>query len=275
MNFNLYSLALLAIYHYHYHMDINIDYLIESLEAIEKDSDKRINGNIIKTLIIYCENHEMDSANLEKLAHIECQFIDLFLYDDDCDLKALNNLLYYNICLFIEIVGIVYRTDDNVDDNLSLSGKENPILVRHCNAILNMWLKLDSVIDSEISFNNWFEAVCYHAKNVNRLDIVLNLLGRKLFHVKSDEICGFLSKVVIDILEKPEFDTLRRGYAVEAYNSRGVHWASSEGDKALYNNYYGKSLSLSEQGYTYTATIYKRLAEKFGVDNQWWSIDFS
>lgn len=275
MNFNLYSLALLAIYHYHYNMDINVDYLIESLEKIEKDNDERINGNIIKTLIIYCENHEMNSANLEKLAYIECQFIDLFLYDDECNLKALNNLLYYNIRLFMEIVGTVYRTDDNTDDDLSLSGKENPTLVRQCNAILNKWLELESIIDSEISFNTWFESVCYHAKNVNRLDLVLNLLGRKLFHVKSDDICGFLSKVVIDILEKPEFDTLRRGYAVEAYNSRGVHWASSEGDKALYNNYYGKSLSLSEQGYTYTAAIYKRLAEKFGGDNQWWSIDFS
>lgn len=275
MDFKLYSLALLAIYHYRYSMDINVGYLIESLEKIEKDNDERINGNIIKTLIIYCENHEMNSANLEKLAYIECQFIDLFLYDDECNLKALNNLLYYNIRLFIEIVGIVYRTDDNTDDDLSLSGKENLTLVRQCNAILNKWLELESIIDSEISFNTWFESVCYHAKNVNRLDLVLNLLGGKLFHVKSDEICGFLSKVVIDILEKPEFDILRRGYAVEAYNSRGVHWASSEGDKALYNNYYGKSLSLSELGYTYTAAIYKRLAEKFSMDNQWWNVDLS
>ena len=64
----------------------------------------------------------------------------------------------------MEIVGTVYRTDDNTDDDLSLSGKENSILVRRCNAILNKWLKLESVIDSEISFNNWFESVCYHAK---------------------------------------------------------------------------------------------------------------
>ena len=217
----------------------------------------------------------MNSANLKKLAYIECQFIDLFLYDDECNLKVLNNLLYYNIRLFMEIVGIVYRTDDNTDDDLSLSGKENLTLVRQCNAILNKWLEFESIIDSEISFNTWLESVCYHAKNINRLDLVLNLLGGKLFHVKSDDICGFLSKVVIDILEKPEFDILRRGYAVEAYNSRGVHWASSEGDKALYNNYYGKSLSLSELGYTYTAAIYKRLAEKFSMDNQWWNVDLS
>lgn len=275
MNFNLYSLALLAIYHYHYNMDINIDYLIESLEAIEKDHDERINGNIIKTLIIYCENHEMNSANLEKLAYIECKFIDLLLYDDECNLKALNNLLYYNIPLFIEIVSIVYRPEVNVDDDLSLRGKENPSLVQRCHAILYKWLKLESIIDSEISFNNWFEAVCYRAKKMNRLEVVLNLLGGKLFHVKSDEICGFLSKVVIDILEKPDLDILRRGYAVEAYNSRGVHWASSEGDKALYNNYYGKSLCLFEQGCTYTAGIYKRLAEDFVMDNQWWNMDLS
>lgn len=273
IEYQLYNLALLAFYHYRYNIDINISLLLESLSAVANTTGSEgVNGKVIKELILYCEANEV---NLEELALIECAFIELFLYDTDCNLNALNYLLYYNVPLFVELVCTIYRTDTNLDDEYSLIGKENSKLAHRYNAILYKWLECESIIESTEAFNKWFEAVCYQAKKVNRLNTILNLLGRKLFHVKSDEVCGFMSHEVLTILEKADLDILRRGYAVEAYNSRGVHWSSLEGDRALYNNYYGKSLCLSEQGYTYTASIYKKLAEDFGMDNQRWNLEIN
>ena len=83
-----------------------------------------------------------------------------------------------------------------------------------------------------------------------------------------NEICNFLSKVVVDILEQSELEVLRRGYIIEAFNSRGVHWHSESDDKDIYNFYFEKFLCLSEKGYYYTSDVYRRIANEFSYSSQ-------
>lgn len=261
--YGLYDKALLAMYYYHYDMDIDFDDIMKSLETLEWNDNLVVSGDEIKKLILYCEEC---SSNSSRLGLIECKYIELFEYDNDCNLSSLNNLLYNNLSLFFECVCHSYKAESDKDKIISLTSEEKK-LAKKAHSILYKWTKLESVIESDDAFSNWFDCVIFHAERVNRLNIVLEILGSKLFRVKSNEVCGFLSNEVVKLLEHPNSEYLRRGYAIEAFNSRGVHWYSEGDDKKRYDDYYKKFLLLSEAGYNYTSNLYKKIAEDVLRDN--------
>lgn len=268
IHYGLHDKALLLMYYYHYDMEIAIEDLIQSLEALEWNPNVEVSGDEIKKLILYCEGC---GDNSTRLGFIECKYIELFKYDDECQLSSLNNLLYNNLSLFFECVCYAYKAESDKDKMILLTSEEKE-LARKSYSILYKWIKLESRIDSNDAFKTWFECVTWHASRVERLNIVLEILGGKLFHVKSNEICGFLSTEVVKILENPDLEFLRRGYVIEAFNSRGAHWYSEEDDKERHDDYYKKFLLLSEAGYNYTSNLFKKIAEDVQRDNSNWSI---
>ena len=263
VRYGLYDKALMAMYYYHYDMEINLDDLMKSLEALEWSTNLVVSGDEIKKLILYCEECSDDSI---RLGLIECKYIELFEYDTECNLSSLNNLLYDNLSLFFECVCCAYKAESEKNKPISLTSEEKK-LAKKAHSILYKWIKLESRIESDDAFGKWFDCVIWHAKRVDRLNIVLEILGSKLFHVKSNEVCGFLSKAVVKILENPNAEFLHRGYTIEAFNSRGVHWHSEDDDTMRYDDYYKKFLLLSEDGYNYTSNLYKKIAEDVRRDN--------
>ena len=263
VRYGLYDKALMAMYYYHYDMEINLDDLMKSLEALEWRTNLVVSGDEIKKLILYCEDCSDVSI---RLGLIECKYIELFEYDTECNLSSLNNLLYDNLSLFFECVCCAYKAESEKNKPISLTSEEKK-LAKKAHSILYKWIKLESRIESDDAFGKWFDCVIWHAKRVDRLNIVLEILGSKLFHVKSNEVCGFLSKAVVKILENPNAEFLHRGYTIEAFNSRGVHWHSEDDDTMRYDDYYKKFLLLSEDGYNYTSNLYKKIAEDVRRDN--------
>lgn len=261
----LYEQALFSMYMYLDKIDININDLMEGLEHLKEINYKLLDEYILRELILYCENQ---GENSKRLGMIECKFIELFKYDKECHLNALNSLLFYDLSFFIDLVKSVFRTEDESDGASELNGDVQRNRAMHYYTILSKWISIESSINSNDEFSTWFNYVCYHANEAKRLNMVLHLLGKKLFHVKSDEICNFLSKVVVDILEQSELEVLRRGYIIEAFNSRGVHWHSESDDKDIYNFYFEKFLCLSEKGYYYTSDVYRRIANEFSYSSQ-------
>ena len=217
VRYGLYDKALMAMYYYHYDMEINLDDLMKSLEALEWRTNLVVSGDEIKKLILYCEDCSDVSI---RLGLIECKYIELFEYDTECNLSSLNNLLYDNLSLFFECVCCAYKAESEKNKPISLTSEEKK-LAKKAHSILYKWIKLESRIESDDAFGKWFDCVIWHAKRVDRLNIVLEILGSKLFHVKSNEVCGFLSKAVVKILENPNAEFLHRGYTIEAFNSRG------------------------------------------------------
>ena len=261
----LYEQALFSTYMYLDKIDININDLMEWLEHLKEINYKLLDEYILRELILYCENQ---GENSKRLGMIECKFIELFRYDKECHLNALNNLLFYDLSFFIDLVKSVFRIEDDSDGASELNGDAQRNRAMHCYTILSKWVSIESTIDSNDDFLSWFECVYYHANEAKRLNVVLHLLGQKLFYVKSDEICDFLAKAVVDLLERPELESLRRGYIIEAFNSRGVHWHSEADDKDTYNFYFEKFLCLSEAGYYYTSDVYKRIANEFSYSSR-------
>lgn len=266
--YGLYDKALLMMYYYHYDMKLDPEDLMQSLEKLEWNANLAVSGAEIKKLILYCEDY---IDNSKRLGFIECKYIELFEYDNECQLSSLNNLLYDNLSLFFECICYAYKAESDKDKMILLTSEEKE-LARKSYSILYKWIKLESKIDSGDTFENWFNCVIWHANRVDRLNIVLEILGSKLFHVKSNEICGFLSTEVVKILENPNLEFLHRGYVIEAFNSRGVYWYSEDDDKERYDDYYKKFLLLSEAGYIYTSNLYKKIAEDVQRDNNIWSI---
>lgn len=265
INHQLYEQALFSMYIYLDKIDININDLLEGLENLKEISYELLDEYILRELILYCESQ---GDYLKRLGMIECKFIELFRYDKKCNLNGLNNLLFYDLLLFINLVKSVFRIENGTDGDSEANNDEQCDRAIHYYTILSKWISIESSIDSNDEFLTWFECVCYHANEVKRLNMVLHLLGKKLFHVKSDEICNFLSKAVVDLLERPELEVLRRGYIIEAFNSRGVHWQSEADDKEIYNFYFEKFLCLSENGYYYTSDVYRRIANEFSYSSQ-------
>lgn len=109
------------------------------------------------------------------------------------------------------------------------------------------------------------------ASELSRRDICDNCLGT-LFSkapVGKDDI--WPCEPVREVIERIWTEKFARGICTGLYNSRGVHWRSSEGgdaERELAEKYL-KWASALEFSYPYIAEIYKQMAKSYERDAVW------
>lgn len=132
---------------------------------------------------------------------------------------------------FAYLISLIYKPKDAGDDYPKPDeGKKN--LATNAWRLLQNW-KLppgmkDGVFNAE-DFIDWVVAVKAKAKEVKRYEITMQEIGKVFYYYPESDGGLWLPKEVAEVIDGKDSEDIRVGYALEIYNSRGVHTIDPEG----------------------------------------------
>ena len=168
---------------------------------------------------------------------------------------------------FCDLISIIYKPKD---DKIA---KSEPVLEQKI--ISQAWHVLNDIkplagydeilgtFNSKV-FLKWFKKVIKIAKERTRLEVTLNEIGQILFYTPEDKDGFWIDRNIAELLNKEEYEVMRRGYGSEIINSRGVHFIDSTAkpELDLAELYHQRTVACREAGYNRLASILDD-AEKF------------
>ena len=181
--------------------------------------------------------------------------------------KTLKQKLKEQPEFFCDLISIIYKPKD---DKIA---KTEPVLEQKI--ISQAWHVLNDIkplagydeilgtFNSKI-FLQWFKSVIRIAKERTRLEVTLNEIGQILFYTPEDKDGFWIDRNIAELLNKEEYEVMRRGYGSEIINSRGVHFIDSTAkpELDLAELYHQRTVACREAGYNRLASILDD-AEKF------------
>ena len=130
---------------------------------------------------------------------------------------------------FMDIVCLAFKAK-NEETNKE---NDNTKLAMNAYRLLNIWklvpgTNADGFLDGD-KLNTWFKEMKKIAIEKDRLDVALLHFGQVLFYTNKDKDGFWIDKSVLELLNRDDTDEVRRGYAVQAFNSVGVVNVDREG----------------------------------------------
>lgn len=238
--------------------DVNSSLIIQTLESLGKSEEDNRNMDFHAIELMIKRLQSAEDVDFEILAMLEWKFYPVLKhYAKPITLKR---KLIEQPEFFMELICILYQPK-NAD------GKEEQYIYEKA-VISQAWQVLEDLVilpgldDVNKTFDNkifldWFNKVIEIAKGKNLLDVTLLEIGGNLFYVPADPSGFWIDKVIVDLLNKPEYDKLRRGYSSEIVNSRGVHTVdpTARPELEFANKYRNQAKMCRDKGYHRIALI--------------------
>ena len=122
--------------------------------------------------------------------------------------------------------------------------------------------------DGDINENallKWLDEAKELAIKSDRLEVALSTIGEVLFHAPADKDGFWINRAVAKILDKEEYEKMRRGYSIEAYNSVGVVMIDKEGTvwENLAEKWDGYANQTELEGYVRFASTLRDIANQY------------
>ncbi|OMF96834.1 helix-turn-helix domain-containing protein [Paenibacillus sp. FSL R7-0337] len=214
---------------------------------------------------------------VDQMAGLEFQFIET-LSGEEVGIPNLEKYVEAHPELFVQALVMAYRRGDGGEDPEELRALNQQVEEQRAKGGYRLLESLSSIpghdsrgeLDPDL-IEAWVQKVRELASELSRRDICDNCLGT-LFSkapVGKDDI--WPCEPVREVIERIWTEKFARGICTGLYNSRGVHWRSSEGgdaERELAEKYL-KWASALEFSYPYIAEIYKQMAKSYERDAVW------
>lgn len=173
---------------------------------------------------------------------------------------------------FAELMRLMYKPNDAGDD-YPKPDEENKNLATNAWRLLQNW-KLppglqDGVFKAD-DFKNWVVAVKTQAKEDKRYEITMQEIGKVFYYYPVSEYGLWLPKEVAEVIDGNDAEDIRIGYALEIYNSRGVHTVDPEGrpELALAAKWEHRAKISDNEGYPRFGAKLREVAESYRREAQ-------
>lgn len=169
---------------------------------------------------------------------------------------------------FCELIRILYRPKD---DALPKEGptEEQQAVAGNVWQLLSEWRTPPGTVSgnefSDRAFGQWIEAVTTLAASSGHLRVALARVGEVLIHAPGDPDGLWIHRTVAEVLNRPEFEPMRRGFGTAIANSRGVHRVDPTGapERALAGKYRLKADEVENAGYHRLASTLRSVADSY------------
>ncbi|MFV1922213.1 MAG: hypothetical protein ACMZ63_06395 [Methylotenera sp.] len=171
---------------------------------------------------------------------------------------------------FAELMRLMYKPDDAGDD-YPKPNEEKKNLATNAWRLLQNWKLPPGLKDGVFNatdFNDWVVAVKLQAKEDKRYDITMQEIGKVFYYYPESDGGLWLPKEVAEVLDGDE--DMRIGYAIEIYNSRGVHTVDPEGrpELALAEKWDVRAMIADDEGYPRFGAKLREVAESYRREAQ-------
>lgn len=211
----------------------------------------------IGRFISFVQNSTLDEIIKLK---IEWKYLDIIIHEIGIAPKTIYKSIVDSPKEFVGIFSKVYR-GKSINDTFSYD--HNSFL------LLDSWKSVPGVNDEGFLdwnvFFNWFVQVVKLADEMSRKDAVEEYVGGILYYTPADSDGLFIDRRVAELLHNDCVGNIRRGYFLEALNSRGGYLVDPTGapEFELENKYLKKAEICEKEGYVRFSDTLRLIAENY------------
>ena len=210
---------------------------------------------------------ETKGADQSELARIEWVYLPLLEHHLGVSPKTIESEMAENSNTFCDMIRLVFgpEKEENPVEETSPSQQN---IATNAYRLLSNWKVVPGSRDGRFSgaaFIEWSQAMRENATRTGHLGISLDMFGRVLTHAPEDPSGLWIHKVVAAILDAPDAETLRDGFRIQLYNSRGAHWVDPTGapERGLAEKYRTRAEAVENAGFMRFASTLRYLAAEY------------
>jgi addiction module HigA family antidote len=218
-------------------------------------------------------------VNQSDLAQLEFLYIQVLSYSSKYGIPNLSKDIANSPILFMQLVAIVFKRDDDAIDpvewNLPTNSDERRIMATRAYEALECVSTIPGTdkkgkIDPK-ELRDWVNCVRKMAIENGRVEITDQRIGKILStsDIDTDEI--WPRKEVRQVLEELSSPHISTGMEIGAINSdnRKEHWgADGKGEHSMYEKYKGFSVAITEE-FPFVAKMLSNIAASYGYHARW------
>lgn len=228
----------------HYSLEqLDDDILLKILEAAVQPGNDNSGDYLLDPYWIKESLKRLGNAagiDRSRLAALEWHFAGAFKYDDDFSVPNLTREIEANPTLFVDLIAMLYRRDDNGEDPERLvpkSEEHKTSRAEHAYAVLQVLKNVPfanraDLIESEknSALTSWCEQVLDDCKKLGRQAVGHSTLGQLLAHAPTGEDSVWPAEPVRSAFEQVYSPKLASGLIMGKFNSVGSYWRGDGGE---------------------------------------------
>lgn len=225
---------------------------------------KRFDSYQIVEIIKSLQNNT--SVDQEKLFRVEWMYVALLDGNNNASPMTLERKLASDPGFFCTLVRAIYSSK-------KAEAKAEPTLddrniATNAYRLLSGWSLVPGTADdggfNATEFVEWVKQVDVLTQETGHFDVAMSSFGGVLIHAPAGKNL-WVDHTVAKTLNERERESLRDGYAIATFNSRGVHWVDPEGksERELAEKYRQKAEQAELSGYHRFATTLRGVAADY------------
>ncbi|WP_448647367.1 hypothetical protein [Pseudomonas mohnii] len=225
---------------------------------------KRVDGFQIVEIIKSLQNNP--SVDQEKLFRVEWMYLTLLDHSNNASPITLERKLASDPEFFCTLIKAIYAPKDGqVDEDPTVDDRN---IATNAYRLLSDWrLVPGTTVDNQFdatAFVEWLKKVDVLTQETGHFDVAMSSFGSVLIHAPSEKDF-WINHTVAKTLNERERESLRDGYAIATFNSRGVHWVDPEAkpERELAEKYRQKAEQAELSGYHRFATTLRGVAADY------------
>ncbi len=223
----------------------------------------------LREVIKFLQDHP--DADEVELGRIEWLLLPLFDRHSGGSPVALERNLASTPSFFVEIIKACYRGKGEPKPPESEVTEETKRNAERGYRLLRNWSippgKLKGKAFDPIALEAWILEVKRLTDPSHHWEVAQTHIGQVLIHAPPDQSGLFVHHGVARILDKKEYDDMRRGYRIALFNQRGAYWVGGgKADREQQAIYETKAKAVDAVGFTNLAATLWSLAESYARD---------
>lgn len=230
------------------------------------ESSSNMDGYNITTLIQFLQTEP--KVNPDVLFQIEWAYLPLLDGRQGAEPKLLESRMANDPEFFCEVIRLIFRSDKE-DQTASEPTEELKSIATNAWTLLYNWetppgSQADGTFNGE-RFTEWLQKVKEISTTSGHLDVALSKVGEVLISTPSDPNGLWINREVAVALNDRNAESMREGYRIGTYNSRGAHWVDPTGkpERELANQFRAKAEEVENAGFQRFAVTLRVLADSY------------
>jgi len=217
--------------------------------------------------------------NEDDLVKIEWAYLPLLRDYNNAQPKILGKKLSQNPEVFLEVIQLVYKSK-NQENKKELNDSDESIALNAWK-LLHGWKRPPGMLDngsfSAEMLKNWYDEVKTKSIASGYYKIAMTHLGQVLFYTPPDPSRLWIHKSVAELLDAEENESIRDGYSIAVFSSRGAYNVDPSGapERELARSWRQKADEIEQLGFIRFATCLKRIAFSYDREAERVISDFS
>lgn len=236
------------------------DHILAITNLAASDND-RMEGHYLSSLLALIQDEcNEDEEKLIQIARIEILFSPILEWRD---MKCLQFEVKNRPDLFMEILAIIYKTDDGSVSESAMKNKE------YWNYFYQVYNKMefcpaeDNGYVDESRLSDWIKRFDELLEKNKQKSIRGMILGRLLAYSPAGRDGFYPCEAVRKEIEKSNDSKMLFDYQIAVKNSRGVYWGSEGREELVLSERYKQNADYLAIEFPKTASIYYGLAESY------------